>query len=96
MQGIDTSTSDIMKKMVSVVSQKSGKKRMSDKELAETVHQYVPDTYSIKTLQVLCSSTKYLSFIGVLEYFFELDSVIAAQTETCKLLLYLFIIQILS
>ena len=87
MQGIETSTSDIMKKMESIVHQKSGKKKISDKELAEQVHQYVPEAYSVKTLQVLCSSTRYLSHIRVLDYFFKLDLEIAAQTQSCKLLI---------
>ena len=86
MQGIETSTSDIMKKMESIVHQKSKKKKISDKELAEQVHQYVPEAYSVKTLQVLCSSTRYLSHIRVLEYLFMHDQKIVALTQSCKLL----------
>ena len=58
-----------MRVLESIVSQKTGNGRMSDKELAERVLQYVPDVYSTTTLRVLCASTRYLSSIDVLEHF---------------------------
>lgn len=73
-----------MRKMESVVSQITARKRMTDKELAEKVLQYVPDAYSKKTLQVLCASTRYLSFIGALEFVFGVDSALVERTDSCK------------
>ncbi len=72
------------------MSQKSGKGRMSDMELAERVLQYVPDAYSTTTLRVLCASTRYLSYLGVLEHFFDVDSELVQFTDSCKILFFKF------
>jgi hypothetical protein len=88
LQGIEGSTIDVMKKMVAVVSEntKNGKaKRMTDKELASAVLQYHPEPFSQKTLMVLCSTTRYLSYIQVLDILFKLDADIATLTRCCKL-----------
>ena len=77
-----------MKMMVSVVSEntKAGKKKkMTDKELASAVLQYHPEPFSQKTLMVLCSTTRYLSHILVLDVLFKLDAEIATLTQCCKL-----------
>ncbi len=78
-----------MKKIVSIASEHStaGKKKMTDKDLAVMVHQYHPGPFSIKTVMVLCSSIRYLSFIGILEHLFQLDSKIATLTQSCKLVI---------
>ncbi len=86
LQGIGTSTVDIMRMMEGIVSQKSGKGRMTDKELAERVLQYVPDTYSMTTLRVLCASARYMSYIGVLQWFFDVDLELVRLTDSCKFL----------
>lgn len=87
LQGIGTSTVDIMRMMEGIVSQKSGKGRMTDKDLAERVLQYVPDAYSKTTLRVLCASTRYLSYIGLLQWFFDVDMELVRLTDSCKFLL---------
>ena len=76
-----------MRMMDGIVSQISGKERMADKELAERVLRYVPDAYSKTTLRVLCASTRYLSYIGLLQWFFDVDMELVALTDSCKFLL---------
>ena len=88
-QGIGTSTADIMRVLESIVSQKTGNGRISDKELAERVLQYVPDVYSTTTLRVLCASTRYLSSIDALEHFFDVvDSEVVQLTDSCKIIFF--------
>jgi hypothetical protein len=77
-----------MKKMLLVISENSaaGHKKMTDKVLANKVHQYHPEPFSVKTLMILVGSTRYLSHIRVLEYLFMHDQKIVALTQSCKLL----------
>ena len=77
-----------MRVLESIVSQKSGNGRISDKELAERVLQYVPDVYSTTTLRVLCASTRYLSSIDALEHFFDVDSEVVQLTDSCKIIFF--------
>ena len=72
-----------MKKMVWIVSE--NKKKMADTVLASKVHQYHPEPFSVKTLMILCASTRYLSHIGALDDLFRHDQKIAALTQCCKL-----------
>lgn len=81
-----------MKKMVWIVSENNAAdyKKMTDTVLADKVHQYHPEPFSVKTLMILCASTKYLSHINVLDCIFRHDHQISALTQCCKLY-YVFI-----
>ncbi len=81
-----------MRMMDGIVSQKCGKRRMTDKELAERVLQYVPDAYSMTTLRVMCASTRYLSYIGLLQWFFDVDLELVRLTDSCKFFILIFMV----